>query len=127
MSSWLGNLLRQRSKGHSRRSSEVILGQALRLTAAHTMNLYKAHSSLEVLRETQEVGISPSTDEVTEDVEQLLLLEEHEALVDERLGARRLPVGLRTRRRKARAPGSSTFLFSMAVCSYALDSCAWWS
>lgn len=53
MSSWLGNLLRQRSKGHSRRSSEVILGQALRLTAAHTMNLYKAHSSLEVLRELQ--------------------------------------------------------------------------
>lgn len=63
---------------------------------------------------THEVGISSSTDEVTEDAEQLLL----EAIVDVRLGPKRPTVGLRTRRRRAKAPatpGSSSFLFSMAV------------
>lgn len=64
---------------------------------------------------THEAGISASTAEVTEDAELLLLLVLlEEANVDDSLGPKRPPVGLRTRRR--RAPGSSTFLFSMAVC-----------
>jgi hypothetical protein len=56
----LENLFRQRSSGHSRRSSGVIFWQALRLTAAHTMNLCKAHSSLEVLRELQDGENKPT-------------------------------------------------------------------
>lgn len=63
---------------------------------------------------THEVGISSSTDEVTEDAEELLL----EAIVDVRRGPKRPAVGLRTRGRRAKAaatPGSSSFLFSMAV------------
>jgi hypothetical protein len=69
---------------------------------------------------THEAGISASTVEVTEEAELLLLLLLKETIVDDRLGPKRPPVGLRTRRRKARAPGSSTFLFSMAVCGLVL-------
>lgn len=76
--------------------------------------LVPLHESGGLFTYTHEVGISSSTDEVTEDAEQLLL----EAIVDVRLGPKRLAVGLRTRRRRAKAaatPGSSSLLFSMAV------------
>lgn len=76
--------------------------------------MYSPHDSGALFTYTHEVGISSSTDEVTEDAEQLL----REAIVDVRLGPKRPPVGLRTRRRRAKAPatpGSSSFLFSMAV------------
>lgn len=77
--------------------------------------LLSPHESGGLFTYTHEVGISSSTtDEVTEDAEQLLL----EAIVDVLLGPKRPTVGLRTRRRRAKAaatPGSSSFLFSMAV------------
>lgn len=141
MSSWLGKRLRQRSRGHSLLSSGVIFWEALRLTAAQTMNLCRAHSSREVSRElrratagqhsrqTNRVKISEGrcfsytqdgwlsvSDEADVDVTDTALL------VDV-LNRRRLRrwVGLRVKRRRADTePASSKddrLLFSMTVAS----------
>jgi hypothetical protein len=60
MSSWLANLLRQRSSGHSLLSSVVIWLHELRLMAAQTINLCKPHSLSSVSRALRRPLVSHS-------------------------------------------------------------------